>query len=519
VNEGVRPAARFHSILFSERPAASRAEIRTAPDFFRDLHLDRLVAAISAGWKDYDLEPFFYAPLATVDEIRYRQDVLRDLENAVLMQAVTTFAARMRTMRGYLNASRHGHYKYEKERWFLEAASLYREAIERLQQELQPMALLSAGMRGFRDYLSEYVASTSFGALATQTRQRMLELSALRFNLLIRDDRVTVYDASGETDYSLAIEQTFERFRQGPVKDYSVKFKELQGMNHIDAQVVERVDWLNPAPFRALERFCTEHAQYPDSLITAFEREVHFYVAFLKQVAELRRAGLSFCYPQVSVECKEVSAQDAFDLVLAEQLIRDKTTVVCNAFFLSGPERIFVVSGPNQGGKTTFARMFGQLHYLARLGCLVPGRRARLFLYDQIYTHFEREEDIRTQLGKLQDDLVRVRRIFDEATPKSIVIMNEIFASTTLADAVFLSKEMMGRIATLDLLCVWVTFLDELASFNEKTVSLVASADARQPAARTFKLERRPADGLAFALAIAEKYRVTYHWLKQRVKG
>jgi DNA mismatch repair ATPase MutS len=289
-------------------------------------------------------------------------------------------------------------------------------------------------------------------------------------------------------------------------------------MDHVEAAILDLVAKLYPEVFASLEEFASRHQDFLDPIVASFDREVQFYIACIEYIEPLTRAGLPSSIPTVT-QSKQVRATGVFDIALAKQLVRESKPVVTNDFYLQEPERIVVVSGPNQGGKTTFARTFGQLHYLASIGCPVPGSEAQLFLFDHLFTHFEREEEIRNHSGKLEDELLRIHEILERATSRSILIMNESFLSTTIEDAVFLSREIMQRIITLDILCVSVTFLDELASGGETTVSMVSTVDQQDPALRTFKIVRRPADGLAYAGAIAEKYRLTHGQIKHRIRS
>jgi DNA mismatch repair protein MutS len=229
-------------------------------------------------------------------------------------------------------------------------------------------------------------------------------------------------------------------------------------------------------------------------------------------------AGLKFCYPRVSAECKEIRVTDGYDLALAKWLVDKQLPVVTNDFFLKGRERILIVSGPNQGGKTTFARTFGLMHHLASIGCPVPGTQAQLFLFDRMFTHFETQEDVHNLRGKLHDDLFRLHKTLEEATSKSIIILNEVFNSTSLKDAIFLSTKILTKIIELDTICVCVTFIDELAALSNTTVSMASNVKPDNVAERTFKIVRRPPDGLAYAISVAEKYRLTYAQLRERLQ-
>ncbi len=508
---------RFNSILFERPEDAGGADQSQEPDFFSDLNLDQVVDWVTAGREIYRLTPFFYVPLHDPGAVTYRHQVMRDLEKEPVLAAVQAFAGHMRQMRECLAQARELRYRYQKERWFLDAAAVYCEAVTSLTDDLAGLGVTSRGFRAFREYLTGYAASDGFTSLVSATRQRYDELDAVDYSVLIRGTRVRVSRYDGEPDYSAQVGETFAKFNEGAVKDYRVAFRDGPDMSHVEAQILERVARLYPETYQALDDYCTRFRHYLDPAIAAFDREVQFYVAYLEFIAPLKHAGLAFCYPQISDRSKEIHANESFDLALAGKLVPENSAVVCNDFFMAGPERICVVSGPNQGGKTTFARMFGQLHYLASLGYPVPGQDARLFLPDQVFTHFERKEDITTLRGKLEDELTRIHQILQQAASDSIVIMNESFTSTTLDDALLLGTEVMQRLIRLDLLGVYVTFVDELASLSPSTVSMVSTIVPDNPAERTYKLVRKPADGLAYAAAIAEKYGLTFERVKERI--
>ena len=509
--------ARFQSILFEQPARSAGVDGLQEPDFFADLNLDQVLESMTVGRKRYDLKPFFYAPLHDVAAVRYRHEVLRDLEKPVVLESVTRFAETMRRMREHLAEAEKLHYPLQKQAWFLDAVEIYCEAVCSLAGELGGLDVTSRGFQGLRDYLAGYAASGRFTSLAAQTRALKEALAGVRYAIRIHGARVTVSNYEGEPDYGAEVVETFARFKQGAVTSYLVGLRDFADMNHVEAQILDRVARLNPDVFGALAGYCGRHRDYLDATVGRFDREVQFYLAYLELIGRFKAVGLPFCYPHVSARAKDIAAEESFDLALANKLVPEGGTVVGNDFYLEEPERIFVVTGPNNGGKTTFARMFGQLHFLASLGLPVPGKSARLFLPDRIYTHFEREENIETLRGKFEDELVRVHEILEQATSQSVLVMNESFNSTTLNDALFVGTEVMRRVLELGLLGVYVTFVDEIASLSEATVSMVSQVVPENPAQRTFKLVRKPADGLAYAAAIADKYGLTYQRLMERI--
>ncbi len=502
------------SLLYRSPPEETEHE-RDIPDFFVDLNLDQIMEGIAKPWQDSPVRSWFLSPLSDEGDIRYRQDAFRDLETPETEGKLREFSLGIRSISRQLE-SQGNLYDIQKEGWFLATARSYCNLLRDAWSGLLGAKPQSEALKGLASYIGEYIASPEFKGLEEGITRVEGALSRVKYNLIVKSDRVTV-QAAGEQegDFSQSVREVFSRFRETEGKPREFQIRQFLGEGYVHAQILAMIEKLYLDEIGILRKFADEHRDFIEPIILKFSREAPFYLSYLDYTLKARERGLPFCIPQLS-ESSGISASQCFDLALAVKLSKDKAAVVANDFSLEEDERIIVVTGPNNGGKTTFARSVGQIFYLASLGCPVPGNAAALAVPDGIFTHFERSESLENLRGKLEDDLHRIKNIIDSSTSRSVVIINEMLSSTTVSDATGIGKRIIELIGEKGCLCIFVTFLDEFSTYSS-TVSMVAQIDPENPEIRTFKVIREPSNGLAYARALARKHHVSGEEIRGRV--
>ncbi|GAA4392835.1 MutS-related protein [Tsukamurella soli] len=509
----------LRSIMFRDPdPDAASTVDDTAPAYFADLNLDQVVSAVVAGRERYALEPYFYTPLPTAADVEFRHAVFQDLErSAELHEAAGEFAVRMRAVRDGLERAEQTRDRHERNGWFLEAARGYVDAVQRLDRRLAQVVMLSEGLRDLRDELSDLAFATEFTELEASAGAVADALTGVRYTVHIKGSHVRVSAYEDSDDYEQEVTAALARLSPDDDGEPSTRRTRIGTMNPVEETILGLVAELEPAVFAELQSFCDRHRQFVQPQVDLLEREIQFYLSYLDFVARTAPVGGGYTYPQVSDDTVMVRARDTYDLSLAILSSGSGSPIVTNDIVAEGPERIVVVTGPNQGGKTTLARTFGQLFHLTAIGVPVPGRSLTIGLCDTIATHFAREESGADAHGRLEEELVRLHEILETATSRTVMVLNESLASTSLRDARLLGAAIMRRMIALDLRAVYVTFVDELTQAGPTVVSMVAEADADDPRIRTFKVVRRPADGVAHAEVLAKLHGLDYPALRSRI--
>jgi DNA mismatch repair protein MutS len=508
----------FQSLL--NRTADRVAPGVPEPDFFHDLNLDQLVRHLTANHKEFHLESFFYAVPHSLSTVQYRQTVSQDIARQPVHTALLDFAQEMRTVRDYLDQSTKVYFPRQKQACFLQGMVRYCAAVSQLAIRLALISDLGEGMTKFQQYLLGYTESAAFRELRAETTNQSRDLLAIEYDLWIQGASVTVKPRGEDSDFREELIQTFARFRS-PVTPPKRRGQKPPGdMTQVEARILDLVARLNPTPFATLDRFCQQYsAASLDVGILDYERELHFYLSYQALVAQLGTQGLPFCYPSVSEREDSPRADAMYDIALAlEGLYGRRPVPGLNSFALDAAERVLLISGPNQGGKTTFARAIGQVHYLARLGLPIPARAAAVGVCDYILTHFEREEDP-SHSGTLANELRRLKSLVATATPQSLVVLNEMLSSTTLEDAQHMGREILAQLIARGALTVVVTFVVEWAQMNSAIASYRALVSEKDPTVRTYKIVRQHPDGQSYALSLANQYGLTKARIRERVSS
>lgn len=257
--------------------------------------------------------------------------------------------------------------------------------------------------------------------------------------------------------------------------------------------------------------------------------EIIFYIRWAELIEKIQAKGLPLCKAEIlPAEDRCIRARDIYNLKLAIKIVSgEELEIVTNDLdFDDDTGRIFVLTGPNRGGKTTITQALGIAVLMAQCGIYVPCSSLKLSPCDNIYTHFPADENETVDLGRLGEESSRLAEIFSKATSKSMLLLNESLATTNVTEGMYIATDVLKAMRYLGVRCIFNTHMHELAAnvdkMNEsvegssKIESMVTGVEKGQ---RSFKVSVNPPQGLSYARDIAQQYGVTFEKIKSTIDG
>ena len=397
----------------------------------QDLGLGVLLEAMAG--KDrlvYDVcQKVLFDSLKDVGQVRYRQQVAEDCINnpqvAREMFLLAKDAIEMRKKQYWSTSSNRLSY-------LLHGSVRLLQMLRENLMKLRRIADAESGnfrSEGFRNL---------FGMLKEELDDAYLELMRTQLQELMFKDGVLMSSQLGKSNYGVNYVlrkpptrvDRWLKWRFAP--RYCVHERDESGI----ADLSRRKD-------RAVNNTANILAQAADHVVSFFEslmKELAFYIGCLNLEAALRERGLPTAFPEVDGPGSlSHSFKGLYDVSLA--LLKDGE-VIGNGLSADSTD-LFVITGANQGGKSTFLRGIGQAQLMMQSGMFVPAESFRSNIADGIYSHFKREEDAGLKSGKLDEELVRMKDIVDRIRPGAMVLFNESFASTNEREGSEISRQVV----------------------------------------------------------------------------
>lgn len=276
---------------------------------------------------------------------------------------------------------------------------------------------------------------------------------------------------------------------------------------------------------KIVQEYVLENTDFLLELMPEFE----FLVRGTALLTKLRDRGYPLFRPDIAPADEKVfDAVDLYNPAVALKLSDSEEIVTNDIRFSKDDAYIYVLTGPNRGGKSVITCAVGIAAAMMQLGMFVPARYARISPVDAIFTHFPTGADDTIDKGRLGEECARLGEIFDCVTKYSLVLLDESLSSTGSYEGSYIAAEVLSGLSVVGCRTLFATHLHELASeidrINEDNKkrggalidTLVAGIDEGK---RSFKIYRAKPDGKSYARDIAQRYGLTLDNILEKLKN
>jgi MutS domain V len=231
-----------------------------------------------------------------------------------------------------------------------------------------------------------------------------------------------------------------------------------------------------------------QSADHVKSFFSLLRLELAFYLGCLNLHDRLATKQEPVCFPQpLAVGQLSLTAEGLYDVCLTLHLPGQTVGNEVNA----DGKSLVMITGANQGGKSTLLRSLGLAHLMMQAGMFVGARSFRGSVCNGLFTHYKREEDVTMESGKLDEELGRMSAIADQITPHSILLCNESFASTNEREGSEIGRQIVRAMLGRQIKVFFVTHMYDLAHsfYTQRPGNALFLRAERQPdGRRTFRL-------------------------------